>query len=71
MRPKRGIKAVQVNRKAVDSHEAAFDALNSEVMTGCVEPMRVESKNPITYPIRIPEKMSQNLVGDTLMNRDA
>jgi hypothetical protein len=34
MRPKRGINAVDVRRKAVDSHDAEFAAWKYDVITG-------------------------------------
>jgi hypothetical protein len=43
-RPKRGWKAVEVSRNAVDSHEAEFDDLKYDVITGWLDAITVESK---------------------------
>lgn len=41
--PQRGWRDVDVNRNAVESHDAEFDALKYDVMTGWLEAIRVES----------------------------
>ncbi|KAI5277818.1 hypothetical protein KEM52_004841 [Ascosphaera acerosa] len=45
MRPKKGWKAVHDSRKEVDSHEALLAAWKCDVMTGCSEPIRLESNH--------------------------
>ncbi|GAB1214147.1 hypothetical protein ATERTT37_003307 [Aspergillus terreus] len=71
IRPNRGRKAVEVKRKAVDSHEAELEAWKWDVMTGWVEAINVESKKPIIYPSKTPLKITQNRKGETLIKREA
>jgi hypothetical protein len=47
-RPINGWSEVEVSRKAVDSHDAEFDAWKYDVMTGWLDAMSVES-NMATY----------------------
>ena len=46
-RPKSGCRAVEVRRNAVDSHEAEFEALKYEVITGWLDAIKVESNMAI------------------------
>jgi hypothetical protein len=66
-RPSKGWKADEVRRKAVESHDAEFEALKYDVMTGCDEAMIVPSKQDMKYAVRIWEKMNQKRVGDVLL----
>lgn len=42
--PNSGRNEVLVRRNAVESHDAAFDALKSDVITGWLDAIKVESK---------------------------
>lgn len=59
-RPARGWKAVEVNKKAVDSHEALFDEWKCDVITGWLDAIIVPSKQTMNiFPIN-PRNISQN-----------
>lgn len=58
--PNKGWQAVEVRRKAVDSHEAELEDLKYEVMTGCEDAMMVPSKLEMKLSARMVPKMSQN-----------
>lgn len=51
----------------MESHDAEFEALKYDVMTGCDEAMIVPSKQDMKYAVRIWEKMNQKRVGDVLL----
>lgn len=57
--PNKGWNAVDVKRKAVDNHEAEFEDLKYEVMTGCEDAMIVLSKLEMKLSARMVPKMSQ------------
>ena len=63
-RPISGLKEVDVSMKAVESHDAAFEELKYEVITGCADAIRVLSNMATKYWSRIPPNINQNLVFD-------
>jgi len=58
------LKDVDVNMKAVDNHDAAFEELKYDVITGCADAIRVLSNIATKYWRRIPPNINQNLVFD-------
>ena len=65
-RPKSGLNDVDVSMKAVESHDAAFEELKYEVITGCADAIRVLSNMATKYWRRMLPKINQNLVFDML-----
>jgi hypothetical protein len=63
-RPRRGWKAVDVNKKDVDSHDAELAAPKYDVITGWDEAMMVPSKHAMNWTTRICEKMCQKREGE-------
>lgn len=60
-RPNKGWKLVEVNRNAVDSHDALLELWKYDVMTGWEDTMMVPSKQATNWAVNKPPKMSQNL----------
>lgn len=65
-RPKSGLNDVDVSMKAVDNHDAAFEELKYEVITGCADAINVLSNMATKYWRRMEPNSNQNLVFDAL-----